>query len=303
MKKIYKIILLLFLSFPNFLYSEINNKIIAKVGNEIITAFELKNRINTILFLSNLDLNQANINRLKDQEFKYLINSKLKKIEVNKYKIKSDEAKLNQHLNNITSNNILGFKKKLIDNNLSYNLFLEDIETEFKWQRLVYTLYLEKINVNDTEIKNEIQKIQNTSITEFNLEKFDIINKNNFENFSMKLKKDIDKFNFEKSLQDLDKNNFTVKQSNLGWLNQKVLSERIYNEIKNLKINEISNPIIDENTITYLKIKNKRTSRLDTPNIDKQKEIISNKKKNELLKMYSNNHLSKVKSNVLIEIK
>ena len=48
MKKIYKIILLLFLSFPNFLYSEINNKIIAKVGNEIITAFELKNRINTI---------------------------------------------------------------------------------------------------------------------------------------------------------------------------------------------------------------------------------------------------------------
>ena len=232
MKKIYKIILLLFLSFPNFLYSEINNKIIAKVGNEIITAFELKNRINTILFLSNLDLNQANINRLKDQEFKYLINSKLKKIEVNKYKIKSDEAKLNQHLNNITSNNILGFKKKLIDNNLSYNLFLEDIETEFKWQRLVYTLYLEKINVNDTEIKNEIQKIQNTSITEFNLEKFDIINKNNFENFSMKLKKDIDKFNFEKSLQDLDKNNFTVKQSNLGWLNQKVLSERIYNEIK-----------------------------------------------------------------------
>ena len=240
---------------------------------------------------------------MKDQEFKYLINSKLKKIEVNKYKIKSDEAKLNQHLNNITSNNILGFKKKLIDNNLSYNLFLEDIETEFKWQRLVYTLYLEKINVNDTEIKNEIQKIQNTSITEFNLEKFDIINKNNFENFSMKLKKDIDKFNFEKSLQDLDKNNFTVKQSNLGWLNQKVLSERIYNEIKNLKINEISNPIIDENTITYLKIKNKRTSRLDTPNIDKQKEIISNKKKNELLKMYSNNHLSKVKSNVLIEIK
>ena len=303
MKKIYKIILLLFLSFPNFLYSEINNKIIAKVGNEIITAFELKNRINTILFLSNLDLNQANINRLKDQEFKYLINSKLKKIEVNKYKIKSDEAKLNQHLNNITSNNILGFKKKLIDNNLSYNLFLEDIETEFKGQRLVYTLYLEKINVNDTEIKNEIQKIQNTSITEFNLEKFNIINKNNFENFSMKLKKDIDKFNFEKSLQDLDKNNFTVKQSNLGWLNQKVLSERIYNEIKNLKINEISNPIIDENTITYLKIKNKRTSRLDTPNIDKQKEIISNKKKNELLKMYSNNHLSKVKSNVLIEIK
>ena len=115
-------------------------------------------------------------------------------------------------MNNITSNNILGFKKKLIDNNLSYNLFLEDIETEFKWQRLVYTLYLEKINVNDTEIKNEIQKIQNTSITEFNLEKFDIINKNNFENFSMKLKKDIDKFNFEKSLQDLDKNNFTVNK-------------------------------------------------------------------------------------------
>ena len=36
----------------NYAYSSINNKIVIKVGNEIITSYELENEIKTILFLS-----------------------------------------------------------------------------------------------------------------------------------------------------------------------------------------------------------------------------------------------------------
>ena len=45
--------------------AQINNKIILKVENEIITSYELKNKILTTLFLSNQEINQSNIDKLK----------------------------------------------------------------------------------------------------------------------------------------------------------------------------------------------------------------------------------------------
>ena len=39
----------------------IKNKVIAKIDNEIISAYELKNKIKTILILSNQEINQQNI--------------------------------------------------------------------------------------------------------------------------------------------------------------------------------------------------------------------------------------------------
>mgnify|MGYP000971388226 CR=1 FL=1 len=65
----------------------INNKIIIKVNNEIITNFELKNKILTILVLSNQEINQQNIDKYKKDALNILIDNKLKKIEVSKYNI------------------------------------------------------------------------------------------------------------------------------------------------------------------------------------------------------------------------
>ena len=45
--------------------SQINNKIILQVENEIITSYEIKNKILTTLFLANQDINQPNIDKLK----------------------------------------------------------------------------------------------------------------------------------------------------------------------------------------------------------------------------------------------
>ena len=50
--------------FFNSLQANVNNKIIVKVGNEIITNFELKNKILTNIFYQK-EVNQANIDILK----------------------------------------------------------------------------------------------------------------------------------------------------------------------------------------------------------------------------------------------
>ena len=68
----------------NIADSSIQNKIIAGVENEIISSYELKNKIMTNIVLNNKILNQENINKNKKHALKALINYKLKKKRIKK---------------------------------------------------------------------------------------------------------------------------------------------------------------------------------------------------------------------------
>ena len=63
----YFLFILFCLNFFSSLFA-INNKIIAKIDNEVITSFELKNKILTTLFLSNEIVTQSNVNKSKDSD-------------------------------------------------------------------------------------------------------------------------------------------------------------------------------------------------------------------------------------------
>ena len=68
------------LFFFQHLEGNINSKIIVKVHDKIITNFELKNKILTVLIMSNQKINQENIDNLKTSALNELINNELKKL-------------------------------------------------------------------------------------------------------------------------------------------------------------------------------------------------------------------------------
>ena len=74
-----KKIIILYFIFNNVVFASIENKIILKVENEIITNFEVKNKILSTLILSNQEINQENIDNFKKQALEFLIQYKLKK--------------------------------------------------------------------------------------------------------------------------------------------------------------------------------------------------------------------------------
>ena len=60
--------------------SEIKTRIIAKVGDEIITNFDIENKIKTNLYLSGEEINQENVDKIKSSIIKSLVNLKLKEM-------------------------------------------------------------------------------------------------------------------------------------------------------------------------------------------------------------------------------
>ena len=142
----------------SFLYGNINNRIVLKVENEIITDYDIKNKILSTIILNEMEINQKNIDILKKQSVDQLIADKLRKIELSKYQINNDPQQINQYLQSISSNNINALKDKFEMYNLDFDLFLEEIKTQLKWQKLIYKIYSKRIEINESIINSEIKK-------------------------------------------------------------------------------------------------------------------------------------------------
>ena len=172
-KKIYFFVLLIFINniFYTYSESEINNKILVKVGNEIITSHDLQNEIITNLIISKKEVNQDNINLVKDLSVKNLINKKIKKIEIKKYEVKDYSKKeLNDYLTKIASErfntNIAGLKNIFNENAISFDAFSEAFETELLWNTLIFSLYKNQTNINIVQVENELSKFKEIKNTE-----------------------------------------------------------------------------------------------------------------------------------------
>jgi hypothetical protein len=163
-----KIVFLIFafaLGFLPFSNAEIKNSILVKVGNEIITSLDLRNEILTNLIVNKIDVNQENIDASKNLAIKNLINKKIKRIEITKYQItdynKNDLQKYLTNISNLFETNSSGLKKLFETNNIDYDTFVYNYETELLWNTLIFRIYSNQTNINIIEVENELEKIKN----------------------------------------------------------------------------------------------------------------------------------------------
>lgn len=307
MMRFFKIILIFFFYFyaSNYLYANFENKIVVKIGKEIITEFEIKNRILSSLILSNQNVSQKNINKIKKQTLNSLILHKIKKTELSKYDFKNSQQEINLYLNQIAFNNITELKNKFEDYGIDYDLFLEETKVKLEWQKFIYNFYEKKIEINENDIKNEIEKIlkKQKEIEEYNIYEIEILINNNEEDKILisGLSDQIKTLGFEDAAQKFSVSSSSANKGNLGWVNSKSLSRPISKIVSQLKIGDVSNPIKRQNSVLFLKLANKRKVDFKELDFEDMKNKLINQKKNELFNLYSSSHLSKLKNSTFIE--
>lgn len=306
-RKIFFFNTFLFFIFLNKSYANLENSIIVKIDNQIITNFEIKNKILTTLVLSNREINQENINNLKSQALEALIQLKLKTNELSKYDIEISNIQLEQYLYSSFSTDINSLKKKLNNNGLDFDLFIEELKVGLKWQQFIFSKYSNKINIDSSQVENELQnliKIEE-NLKEYNLSEIEFVVDEN-ENLKNKIEyinQQINTIGFNQTAFNLSISSSASSNGDIGWVNAKSLSKEILEILNKMEIGRISRPIIKGNNILFLKINKIRTKKLDKENIIELKKNIVNRKKNELLNLFSKSHISKLKNNSFIEYK
>ena len=308
---IYKNLKFFFFIILCFFFIKLNaleNKIISKINNQIITSFELKNKILTTLILANEQINQENINRMKPLALRTLTNLKIKKTEILKYKINISNTELDNNIKTLAQDDLNGFLKKFNDNNLDFHLYKDDLKVELGWRKLIFTLYNKKVRINDDEIKDQINEIKNKQIDnniEYKLSEITF----NFDNISERnkkislIKKQIYEIGFENTALKYSESFTNTKKGDLGWVNYNALTKKILNIVNKMNVNDISEPVENLNSIMFLKLVDKRANAPGADNIESLKEKIIESKKNELFSLYSNSHLSKLRNTATIEYK
>jgi hypothetical protein len=152
------------------LYSKIDNTILIKVGESLITSLDVQNEIVTNLVINKKEINQENINNSKQFAIKNLINKSIKKSEINKYKIEDYSKKDLQKFLERVAKNLDTNKNELEEifklNNIDYLAFIEKHKTELLWNTLIYNLYRNQTNVNIIDIDNEIEKTKENKTEE-----------------------------------------------------------------------------------------------------------------------------------------
>ena len=287
-------------------WANFNNSIIVKVDNKIITNFEVKNKILRTLIISGNEVNQSNIDNLKKQTLDSLINLKLKEIQLENFDLKISKQRIDNYINLISKNKSQELKSKLNNYNLDFDLFIKEIETELKWQQFIFKKYSNRIIIDENLVENEIEKIlvskENYEVNLSEIEIFQNINKTNAELIS-EIQNEIKNNGFDDTAVKLSISNTSTQKGNLGWLNINTLSEKIKTEINKIEIGQVSKPIIQANSILFVKLNSKRKKEIN--NIDKNefKNNLIRQKKNEMFNLFSTSHLSKLKTFYLVEYK
>ena len=284
-KILYIFAIILFFSIKFIRKKSLN--IIAKIDNELITSYDVKNKIITTLFLSKKELNQENINSLKKIALENLIINRLKKIELNKYDIKRNDRQINAYLNSISSNNIPSLEKSFEINGLDFKAYKNELDIEFKWRNLIFNKYSNKINIDPDDIIQQLPKEieQQKSSIEFNLSEIEILSSDpNLENkIISQILEEIKQTGFENAVLKFSIASSSSNQGNLGWINSNSLSEDLLEIIEKLEVGEVTKPIKRNDKIIFFKLIDKKIISTSSKNIENlKKELIEQKKMNYL---------------------
>ena len=306
LNRVKQILIILLLIFQNsYLFGKINNSIIVKVGNEIITSIDVENEIKTLLFLRNLNINQENINRSKDYAIKALIRNSIKKSEIKKYDVQDfSQKELDTYLEKISKN--LKVEKSQLkflfsSKGIDYSIFIDRYKNLLKWNKLIFDIYRNQISLNTVEIENEIElRLTSVSQTDYNLSEIEIIITENIDEEIKEIYDSIKKIGFKDTAKKFSTSTSGIDGGNIGWISDKTINKSYLNYLKNIKTGEITKPIKQEEILTILMINDKKIANPKKMDLEKLKDLIIRQKKEEKLMLFSRSHFTSLESAILI---
>ena len=299
----------LFISFFLLLFSNVNaieNKILIKVDNKIITSIDIFKETQYLIAI-NKDIKKLSKNKIFEIAKNSLIKKTIKQNEILKFvkDINLDE-KFTDEL--IKSNSLkLGFsslndfQKHLMNFDIKIETLRERLTTEVLWNELIVKKYSNQLIIDKERIKKEIlsngKKIKSYLLSEI---VFNLLTGSNIEEKFKKIENEISKNGFDNAALIYSISDSSSSGGKLGWIKETSLNKVIKEKIVNLKKGQHTQPIIISSGFLLLKVED---IKIIDQQLDLQKEVEKRiiSEKNQQLNQFSLMYYNKIKKNVNID--
>jgi len=244
-KKILKNLVFIFLIFITNSNS-LENKIMIKIENQIITSIDINNEFK---YLAALNPGMKNISSKDMIKFskKSIIQEKIKQIEIEKnfdnpiISQKFLEQILQRVYSRIGLSSLSDFKKYLINNDIDFENVKNKLEIEALWNELILIKFSSKVKINEKELKERIQN-NNEFLKSYLLSEifFEVKNLNELDNKYQEISKTINDKGFDFAALKFSESETSNLGGKLDWINENSLNKNIRAILNNLKINDFT---------------------------------------------------------------
>jgi len=282
----------------------LENKILFKINNEIITTFDIFTEIKYLETI-NSEFRELKETQAFEVAKKSLIREKIKEVELKKNieEIKIDNDLLSKLILNYFEKNgiksISEFESYFLLNNIDPNFIKKKISIEVLWNQMIYSKFSKNIKIEKKLILNDLR---NKSVQKEYLLSEILFNLNENEKLNQKfnfLKEEINKKNFSQTALEHSISESANKGGKLGWIKEGSLNVKIKKTLNQTEINNYTSPIVIPGGFLILKLEDIREINIDYDLNDELQKIVK-KQTNEQLNQFSNIYFSKVKKGVFI---
>ncbi len=299
-------IFIIIISYSSIAFS-IENKIVLRVDNEIITSIDIYDEANYLKAL-NPNLKNLDYNKLIRVAKTSLIREKIKEIEILKYKKNQvDEKYLDNLIKNIYLNIGLKdreeFQKYINSNSIDMSTIKKKLSYEALWNQIIYNKFYSKLKIDKEKVKEDIKRKKN-KFNSYLL--YEIIynadEKVEAEKLFNKIKASISKDGFQNTAAIYSVSESSKTGGKLGWIDESSMNKKILNHILKLEIGDHTNPILIPGGFLILSLMDRKKieKKID---IEKELALKIRSLQNEQLNQYSNIYYKKIKKDVLINEK
>jgi peptidyl-prolyl cis-trans isomerase SurA len=283
----------------------IENKILIKIENQIITSIDVNNEYKYLVALN------PNIKNSKKEDIiklskRSVLQEKIKKIEIEKNfnNPKIPQRFLEQILQNVYSriglDSLDDFKKYLITNNIDFESVKNRLEIEALWNEMILIKFESKIKINEKELRKRI-KDNNKFLKSYFLSEiaFEISNSKELDKKFQEISEVISNKGFNFAALKYSVSPTSSLGGKLGWINENSLNKNIKVKIDNLQINDFTKPISVPGGFLILQINDIKNIDIEI-DIDEEFKKLENYEKNNQLNQYSKIYFNKVKRDLEI---
>ena len=298
------------MTFIFFIYSSssfgIENKILVKIENQIITSLDVNNEYKYLIALNPSLKNSKKKDVIKLSK-KSIINERIKKIEIEKTfkNPQLPEEFLDKILQNVYTRigitNLNDFKEYLILNNVDIENVKNKLEIEALWNELILIKFSSKVKINEKNLKAKIIEGNKFSKSYLLSEiSFEVSNLKDLDNKFTEISNVINNSGFDFAALKYSVSATSNFGGKLDWINENSLNKKIKDAIKNLKINEFTKPISVSGGFLILQINDIKNIQIEV-NVEEELKKITNFEKNNQLNQYSKIYFNKIKKNLQID--
>lgn len=298
MKKLILFAVSFFISFPSFAAQTTKapqeNFIIAKVNNKAITNSELVDRYRFVLSVSKIKIETAQDKKLlSSQILDKMIDEELIRQEGSALKIEVSPEEMRESIDVLAmqqKKNATQFKLFFGKNNLSFDNYLKQIESEILWSKIISELLRSKVKVTDVEVKEFFEQHKfNTDVKKFLIAEILISPSKNAEQLATKLVDELRQgADFKNIVKQFSASLTAENNGEIGWVSSSEIDQKIYTAISKLKKDGYSEVVMLADGYRIFKLLDVKTeTKIAEHDLTAARNAIFSKKLQTLAKGYS----------------